>query len=1340
MNLKTTLALLVLLGAGAAAWVGLASWREPSPEASPTLTFLRDELQPAALTRIEVTRGTEPRFILERKGEEWSLPGNWSVRAPQVEAWLAQLTALATRFVPIPLTTDDTPSKFGLTDRPLVVKLTVNGTEHTLRLSDEPGEENRFTRPTYLRLDNQPEVVRLGPGLVAALDREQAYFQQRRLFPVERVARDEGSKEKIEQLVARAVEVKGPHGTFRLVKKGNDWRLSAPIEDRTDPDKLRALLTGFPDLWAEKFVDRKGKSDGDFGLVKPDYKLTVTRANGAPVTLLVGKVSETKTRIVKVAPPPTPFGPPPKPQVQVIREEYRYAKLANNDQVFEVKAEKLPEIAVALDALRDPQLARFRTEDVRRLEILRDGKTLRFVKEGATWRLEQPAKEDAEARPIEELLDRLSLAQARDKAVHDGADAKKFGLEKPRAIVTLTIEENKAKEKKPRAIVFRLGGTDKKTDRVFVTVDGRPRVNEIDAGLLKLVERPVLAYRSRRVLDVAAADLKRIEVRYAGDRFVLVKEDAAWKLTEPVRAVADAARAKQLADELGRLESVEFVKDQPTEAELKTYGLSSPAVEATLSGADPKKKAHTLAVGVQRPGKQDYFARLDAGPVFAVKKELHDQLARPSLAYRPLQLWNLPPNDVVEVNVQRGGATYRLRRAGKGWALSGPFDAPAVPEEAEDLAADLARLRAEKFAAHATKDLARFGLEKPVVRVEFVTRGGTKHAVAVGKPVAGGKGRYARAEDGAIIVLNDRTVSLLDRGALDLLDRDLLSLNVKAIDKVQFGGAGPFVLEKVKGAWKVVGSPAPPFTADEDATQDTLAAWGRLRAKKFAAYGPKIDWNEYGLEKPATTVTVSLAKDGKDKTGTHVVALGKELPDGGRYARLDQKDAVVVLDARVAQALTRTHVDFVDPRVLKFDLDTVTGLKRAMKGNDLHLAKREDSWQIVKPETRPADDLTVNDLLEKTFRLRAQRVAAYPIKDLKPFGLDTPTAVWTLELTDASGAPLTHTIKVGKRSADSRRKDTDERYALVDGGQAVVVLSAALSRHLAAPVLHFADRNLASFAGADQATLQRGPRRITFAKEGTGWNVLTPALKSEVESADLDDFIRSLQRLRVDEIVAGKGADLKAFGLDSPQLQWQFRSGAKVVLHLLLGAPAPVAKGAAPRYYGKLANRDDIFILGDKLSTQALAEYRGRKPWPALDAAQVTRLTVRTPEKAFTLVKNDKSWSVQGDPTASVNSLIVTDTLDALAGLKVQRYVVDTKADLQLYGLKPPAWVIEVQTPTGARTLHLGRTEGDSRRYYAALPEGEAVFVLAEAEGRRLTRTLPAFVQEAKPKGTAGSR
>jgi hypothetical protein len=109
---------------------------------------------------------------------------------------------------------------------------------------------------------------------------------------------------------------------------------------------------------------------------------------------------------------------------------------------------------------------------------------------------------------------------------------------------------------------------------------------------------------------------------------------------------------------------------------------------------------------------------------------------------------------------------------------------------------------------------------------------------------------------------------------------------------------------------------------------------------------------------------------------------------------------------------------------------------------------------------------------------------------------------------------------------------------------------------------------------------------------------------------------------------------------------------------------------------------------------------------------------------------------VVGKPEVKVSTEAVSDALAALAGLRVERYVVDKGADLKLYGLEPPELVLEVQTPGGKKILHIGRPEGESKRYYARVPEKDQtdVFVIAEADAARIVRELPGFTQKpAKP-------
>ena len=1342
MNLRTTIILAALVVVGGLAWFFF-----PGPAAdevtSPSLRFLEKDLRQGSITRIEL-HGSNRKVVLDRAGEEeWSLPGKWPVRTNEAKELERTLTELRSRFAPIAAEAR-TFKEYGLDPASLIVKVTVAGKEHTLALGEKPAETNTFARPTFVRVDDQKEIVRLAPGLIAALDRPAEYYQQRRLFPSERVARDADAGEKVEQVAAKLLSVKSPEGTYELTKSGDTWNIGEPVKDKMDPDKLRTVLSAFQDIWAERFVDSKGKKLEDFGLAQPETVLSVTRPSGSVVKLLVGKESEMKFR--KVPKPPMPQQPfmPPKQDFDLVQEQYRVAKLENNEQIFEIKADKLKEVSLNLNALRDPQLARFRTENVKRLEVHKDDQHLVFVKDKDKWRFEKPTAEDAENGPVNELLDKLSGLQARDKDLLDKADLKALGLEKPAARIKITLEEEKGdkdnKTKTTRDIAFELGTKEKEKDKLYVKVEGWPRVNAVDDAVLKLVQRPVVAYRNRKVIDVAAADLGKLEIQRGAESYTFQQEKGTWKLTAPVQAEVDSGKVSRLAGDLARLEVADFVTSAPKAEDLdKVYGLTKPALTAKLSFTDEKKPAKTLVLGKAK-GDKEFYGRVDDGPVFLLKKDTRDELDRDSLAYMPLEVLPGLRDKIREVAITKDAQEYRLVKEDKNWKLRGAVDAPAAEQVAEPLFDELENLRATRYVAHDAKELNKFGLDKPylTLRILPAKKEDAEQVLIIGKTVetdakaepskskadkAKGEdkevGRYAKlGKSPAIFVLPERSVKPLDHAALDFLDKKLLALDSKAIQKIRSEGTPAYTLQQKKDAWEVTDSPAPAFTAEEDAVQSLLRPWSNLTAERIAAYGSKIDWAAYGLDKPARTVTVTVAAD-KDKTAEHKVALGKETDKGQRFARVDQQDQVAILDAATVSGLSSTHLDFVSTRLLKFDLDTVNSVSRQMSGGDLELVKRDETWHFAKPSDKPADDPTVGELLEKMFRLRAQRIAAYPAKDLATYGLDKPAAVVTLKLTDFQGRTVEHVIKVGKPVDDKK----EERYALVDKGEAVAVLGADLSKQLVAPPLSFADRNLPGFTSADKAVQERPGRKVAFTRGEPAWTMIEP-VKAEAEDSELDELMKSLRRLRAEEIVADKGADLKQHGLEKPEVQWHFFSGDKEVMHLLVGA-----KDKEGRRYAKLGKDDRVFTLGAKLSERVTEEYRSRKPWPSLDAAQVEKLSYKGPT-SFTLSKRDGDWNVLANLEAKVSAKQVTDTLDALAGLKAVRYVADAKADLKLYGLEPPVWTIEAEMPSGKRTLHVGRAEGDSQRLYATVPGSDAVFVIGAGEAQRIVRPLVGFVEK----------
>src|SRR5262249_60817135 len=100
--------------------------------------------------------------------------------------------------------------------------------EHELAFGEGAAGDNEFYRPVYVRLDDRREAIRLGPGLIALLGRPRDYYQQRGLFPRQRVARKAGGFDKAEQLKARRVQVQGTadRGTkYHLTRSSPAWQL-----------------------------------------------------------------------------------------------------------------------------------------------------------------------------------------------------------------------------------------------------------------------------------------------------------------------------------------------------------------------------------------------------------------------------------------------------------------------------------------------------------------------------------------------------------------------------------------------------------------------------------------------------------------------------------------------------------------------------------------------------------------------------------------------------------------------------------------------------------------------------------------------------------------------------------------------------------------------------------------------------------------------------------------------------------------------------------------------------------------------------------------------------------
>ncbi len=1399
---------------------------------------LADIADAASVRKVTLTRAGEPPLALTRAADgTWSQPGNWPLRdggtgsGGEVATLLDTLTGLKSRMTPVAYAAEDA-AKYGLTpaQSPVAVQLDVQAGTLTRTLNLAVGQapvaagQSAFSQPTYVRVDDEPEVVQVGPEVYATLSRPAEVYRRRQLLPAaERVKfpadgptptpgrtailgdayaavtyekPEDGQKVTFTRLAPmpaarRDADRPTAEPALSPERLAESWQLEfagpadagkpTTLREPADPAKLKAVLATTADLWVEGFLPAAKATPALTGLDKPERKVTVRRADGQTLTLLLGKITRTTTKVEEA--PRTPPGMPPAPTKASV-EEFRAAKLAENELVFEVRSDALEANFQKPDAYRDARPVRFDAADVTTLTVLMKGQPAVTLvrKPGAKDAERDEDRQDrwtvngeqlAEQSKVSELLEPLAKLEAKsaDAALDRPAAAKlaELGLDAP-SKVTLTVQSKPAAgdaAPAPRTVTLLVGkATDAKEEpakpdpfepkkldpkkepgkTLAVMVPGRERVYAVEDAVLKFLDRPALAYRSRRLFDTAEAKLVALTVTRDGGEAFTVKSSpktapavgVEWSLTAPVALPTDAAKTETLAGAWSRLEATEFVDDAPKPDDLdKKYGLAKPRFTVALGFAG-KPTPVTLQVGGPRDGKPESYARLAGGGVFTVPTALLDGLNAGAVALLAPQLWKLDATKVQSVTVTRGEPSNEVTAfdfAGGVWKMAKPFDAPVGKASIDPLVAALTDLQAAKFETLAPKNLADYGLDKPTARVTFVTEGKPR-TVVVGKASPDGS-RFAKLDgdpNPAVFTLA-ALPPLLDVAALDRLDKALFALDPAKLATVSVTPASlpAFTLTRAAdGTWKVADAT---LTLDAPTVNLLANLAARPPVARIAAYGPAVKWADFGLDAPATTVTVETAATPPEVAAKHTLKLGKAEPSGERYVRVDDGPAVGVLPARAAEGLAKSKLDFVDRTVFAFDPANLTGLTRTTGKAEFELVPnaKGTGWEVTKPAKLKADQATVEDLAESLSRLRAVKVAALAPPDLaKPYGLADPAAVVTLKL--GTDKPETKTLKLGAL-VDAAKPDGD-RYALVevaDKPKTVLVLAGAIAKKLLGEPIKFRDKSLAKIADADKFTLERGGRAATFAKVDGTWK-LTQPVTADAEQGELDELLNALATLRADELVAEKPADLAPYGLKSPEAKWTLFNADKPVLTLLLGK-----KDGTGRVHAMLDKGDLVALLDPVLTGKVLAEYRKRAVWSDVDASQLESVILTASNGNVVLQKQGTVWADPNKPGDKFDAAKVSELAATFAGLKAERYVADAKAELAAYGLDKPAFVIAVVGKGGVtKSLAVGGPEGTSggKQRYAKVndPARPEVFVLSEADTAKLTRDRASLVEKADKK------
>lgn len=390
-----------------------------------------------------------------------------------------------------------------------------------------------------------------------------------------------------------------------------------------------------------------------------------------------------------------------------------------------------------------------RTFPVASLTFRRDGleATVDRGRRGS-WRLTSPVKFPAEGYRIERIFEALAALRVDPKAngfVADRVDdLAAYGLAPPVATIEL-----KPAAPEPEPLVLMVGSSPPgRPDDVYIRVGGRDDVMVVNGRFRQELPETLRDLRGRRVADLDAPAVDRIEIDGPGGPFKLERGPEGWSLAAPVASPADGLQVDALLKAVADLQASEFfeprtIGDPQVDQPSRRIRIWQAAGDGRPSAAD-SEPAFSLALGRHDALRKVVFACTEGDTAILALPDLFlSALPTNSYAFRDTALPTARPTEVTRLTIVRPGRTTVLEPADPDgapnrWKMVRPVAAEADLGAVTTAVARLSELRASSFVADASGDLDRFGLAKPLleVRWESASKGSARSSksLRIGSP------------------------------------------------------------------------------------------------------------------------------------------------------------------------------------------------------------------------------------------------------------------------------------------------------------------------------------------------------------------------------------------------------------------------------------------------------------------------------------------------------------------------------------------------------------------------------------------------------------------------------